>query len=71
MQYVGQYDGDNWKPKKRDKPTTHVKWNLQANREKSISIAGTDDQSDATVDSSPAKNSEHSKVLPPQIANNF
>ncbi|KHN85973.1 hypothetical protein Tcan_16751 [Toxocara canis] len=37
QQYKGQYDeGNQWK-KKRDKPTTHVQWNLQANQEKSFS----------------------------------
>uniref|UniRef100_A0A915Q2U4 Uncharacterized protein n=1 Tax=Setaria digitata TaxID=48799 RepID=A0A915Q2U4_9BILA len=33
QQYIGEYDGDNRKPKKRDKPPGHVQWNLQANIE--------------------------------------
>lgn len=40
FQYKGQYDEKQQKPKKRDKPIAHVQWNLQANREKTISIIG-------------------------------
>ncbi|EFO15787.2 hypothetical protein LOAG_12722 [Loa loa] len=33
QQYVGEYDNDKNKLKKRDKPPGHVQWNLQANTE--------------------------------------
>lgn len=33
LQYAGEYDSDNRKLKKRDKPPGRVQWNLQANIE--------------------------------------
>ncbi|VDK62730.1 unnamed protein product [Gongylonema pulchrum] len=61
LKYVGQYDCGDPKPKKRDKPEAHVQWNLQENQEKSISIAGTDDQFGDHSDS-PPKSSKTAKV---------
>ncbi|KAK0410339.1 hypothetical protein QR680_005075 [Steinernema hermaphroditum] len=37
QQYKGQYDDGKQLPKKKDKPTSHVKWDLQKNTEKSLS----------------------------------
>lgn len=60
QQYIGEYEGDIRKSKKRDKPPAHVQWNLQANREKSISNGGIDDQSE-DINSDFAKNCRQPK----------